>query len=122
MARRHLVNHDHECGCGQHHLLVVDLDPLQESLAGTLTHIKADLTIIKAEVRKLGRDMATATEQLTALTAKVDDLIADVRAALAVIGGDELSPEAQASLDAINAKVDAFDAEVGDADGSDTPV
>lgn len=65
--------------------------------------------------------MATATEQLTALSTKVDDLISDVRAALATIDGDELSPEAQAALDALTAKVDAFDAEVGDADGSDTP-
>ncbi len=66
--------------------------------------------------------LMTATEQITALTAKVDDLIADVRAALATIGQDELSPEAQAALDGLAAKVAAFDTEVGDADGSDTPV
>ena len=115
MTRRHLVNHKQTCDCGQHHLLVIDFDPLIEA-------VEDKLKPIRSELRKLGRDMATATEQLTALTAKVDDLIADVRAALAVIGGDELSDEAQASLDALTAKVDAFDAEVGDADGSDTPV
>ncbi len=65
--------------------------------------------------------MATATEQLTALSGKVDDLIADVRAALAVINNDNLSNEAQAALDELNEKIGAFDTEVGDADGSDQP-
>jgi hypothetical protein len=111
--RRHLANHDHECECGSHHLLVIDFDPLIEA-------IEDKLKPIRAELRKLGKDMATATEQLTALSAKVDDLVADVRAALAVINGDTLSTEAQAALDGVNAKLDAFDAEVGDADGSDT--
>ncbi len=64
--------------------------------------------------------MATATEQLSALSSKVDDLLADVRAALATISNDELSAEAQTALDGLNAKIDAFDAEVGDADGSET--
>ncbi len=67
--------------------------------------------------------MATATEQLNELSTKVDDLIADVRAALEVINNDDdLSADAQAALDGLNAKIDAFDTEVGDADGSDTPV
>lgn len=66
--------------------------------------------------------MATEAEQIAALDAKVDDLIADVRAALAILEAerDNLGAEGQAALDALNAKVDAFDAEVGDADGSDT--
>lgn len=71
---------------------------------------------------RLERMMATATEQLNTLSGKVDDLIADVRAALVVIDGDELSDEAQAKLDELSGKIDAFDTEVGDADGSDTPV
>ena len=115
MARRHLANHDHTCECGQHHLLLVDFDPLLEAIEDALKPIRSEL-------RKMGRLMATATEQLTALSTKVDDLIADVRAALAVINGDELSDEAQAALDSLNAKVESSDAEVGDADGSDTPV
>jgi uncharacterized coiled-coil protein SlyX len=67
--------------------------------------------------------MATEAEQLTALSAKVDDLISDVRAALAALTADRdnLGPDGQAALDTLTAKVDAFDAEVGDADGSDTP-
>jgi len=113
VTRRHLVNHNSQCDCGQVHLVVVDLDPFMEEL-------DRRLKLIHAEMRKMGRLMATATEQLQTLTTKVDDLVADVRAALATINGDELSPEAQAALDGIVAKVDAFDAEVGDADGSDT--
>jgi hypothetical protein len=96
-------------GCGEIHIIVIDMAPILK-----------DLDAIKTELRKQGRLMATATEQLTALSAKVDDLVADVRAALAVINGDELSTEAQAALDGVNSKLDAFDAEVGDADGSDT--
>ena len=65
--------------------------------------------------------MASATEQLNTLSTKVDDLTSDVRAALAVINQDELSESAQAALDSLTAKIDAFDTEVGDADGSDTP-
>jgi uncharacterized coiled-coil protein SlyX len=64
--------------------------------------------------------MATATEQLTAVNAKVDDLIADVKAALTVINQDKLSDTAQAEIDGLTAKLDAFDTEIGDADGSDT--
>lgn len=66
--------------------------------------------------------MATEAEQINALTAKVDDLVADVRAALAALVAerDNLGPDGQAALDALVSKVDAFDAEVGDADGSGT--
>lgn len=66
--------------------------------------------------------MATEAEQINTLTAKVDDLVADVRAALAALVAerDNLGPEGQAALDTLTAKVDAFDAEVGDADGSGT--
>jgi hypothetical protein len=72
-------------------------------------------------IHHLEEVMATATEQLTALSTKVDDLISDVRAALAVINDDELSADAQSALDGLSDKIAAFDAEVGDADGSDTP-
>lgn len=77
--------------------------------------------------RYLGTDnleetMATATEQLQNLTTKVDDLTSDIRSALAVINEDTLSDTAQAALDSLTAKIEAFDTEVGDADGSDTVV
>lgn len=76
-----------------------------------------------AKVIEIGVQMATAAEQLNALSAKVDDLIADVRAALEQLEADRenLSPDGQAAMDTLIAKIDAFDAEIGDADGSDTP-
>lgn len=66
--------------------------------------------------------MATATEQLTTLSGRFDDFANDVRAALAVINDDQLSPQAQEALDGLNAKLAALDTEIGDADGSDEPV
>jgi hypothetical protein len=80
--------------------------------------------IIREEIHTLEELMATEAELITALTVKVDDLIADVRAALAALEADRdnLGPAGQAALDVLTAKIDAFDAEVGDADGSDTPV
>lgn len=82
-----------------------------------------DLSAVHARFDALEARMATETEQITALTAKVDDLTNDVRAALAILTAerDNLGPEGQAALDALTAKVEAFDAEVGDQDGSDTP-
>ena len=87
-------------------------------------HITQDLGPVTAQLTRMEHSMATEAEQLTALSTKVDDLINDVRAALAALAADRdnLGPDGQAALDSLTAKVDAFDAEVGDADGSDTPV
>ncbi len=65
--------------------------------------------------------MATAKEQLDSLSTRVDDLVNDVRAALDALRADRenFSDEGQAAFDALDAKVSAFDTEVGDADGSD---
>ncbi len=81
------------------------------------------LDTVLAQLTRLENAMATAAEQLTALSAKVDDLASDVRAALDILRADRenLSEEGQAAFDELSAKVDAFDAEIGDADGSDTP-
>jgi uncharacterized coiled-coil protein SlyX len=67
--------------------------------------------------------MASAAEQLNTLSAKVDDMMADVRAALDTLRQDRenLSSDGQAAFDTLTAKVEAFDAEIGDADRSDTP-
>lgn len=67
--------------------------------------------------------MATAKQQLDDLTTRFDDFTADVRAALATLTAERenLSAGAQAALDTLNAKLAAADAEVGDADKSDTP-
>lgn len=88
-----------------------------------LTDETALRRIIREEIHHLEEQMATEAEQIAALDAKVTDLIADVRAALAALEADRdnLGPDGQAALDSLTAKVDAFDAEVGDADGSDTP-
>lgn len=76
-----------------------------------------------SKVMEIGVQMATAAEQLNTLSGKVDDLVADVRAALEQLEADRenLSEAGQAALDTLVAKIDAFDAEIGDADGSDTP-
>ena len=81
----------------------------------------AAFTIILNTLNRMEAHMANEAEQITALSAKVDDVISDVRAALAILTAerDNLGAEGQAALDALSAKVDAFDAEVGDADGSD---
>jgi uncharacterized coiled-coil protein SlyX len=67
--------------------------------------------------------MATAKEQLDSLSTRFDDFTADVRAALGTLTAERenLTADGQAALDALNAKLEAADAEVGDADGSDTP-
>lgn len=67
--------------------------------------------------------MAAAADQITALSAKVDDIAADfiaLRDAM-LAERENLTAAGQAALDAANAKLDALDTEVGDADGSDTP-
>jgi hypothetical protein len=76
-----------------------------------------------AQLDRLEALMANEAEQLGALSTKLDDLIGDVRAALDILRAerDNLGVDGQAALDALTAKVDAFDAEIGDADGSDTP-
>lgn len=87
--------------------------------SGTL----AAFTLILNTLVRMEENMATEAEQLAALSDSVDDLIADVRAALAILVADQanFSPAGQAAFDTLTAKVAAFDAEVGDADGSDTP-
>ena len=72
-------------------------------------------TAVTEQMTRMENDMANAKEQIEALSAKVDDLAADVRA-----GKGELDPEAQAAFAQLAQKVSDLDAEVGDADGSDT--
>lgn len=97
--------------------------PLQFTFTGPVTINQVDLQPIVDRLTAMEATMATEAEQLNALSAKVDDLISDVRAALDILRADRdnLGPEGQAAFDALDAKVSAFDAEIGDADGSDTP-
>ncbi|WBB94205.1 hypothetical protein [Verrucosispora sp. WMMC514] len=78
---------------------------------------------LNRRITRMEKHMATAAEQLEALHGKVDDVIADVRAALDILRADRenLTEAGQAALDSLNAKVEAFDVEIGDADNSDTP-
>lgn len=81
------------------------------------------LVLVLSSLQRIEAHMTAESDALNAVSAKVDDLVADVRAALDILRAerDSLGAEGQAALDELNAKVDAFDLEVGDADGSDTP-
>lgn len=70
-------------------------------------------------LHRLENLMATATEQLNQLNAKVDDIAADVQV-LATKSG-QLDAEGQAALDRLTGKLSDLDVQVGDQDGSDTP-
>ena len=85
-----------------------------------LGRIETQLARIESRIEAL---MATEVEQFEALSAKVDDLAADVREAIRILTEERanLSPEGQVAADALTAKVDTLDAQVGDADGSDGP-
>jgi hypothetical protein len=81
------------------------------------------LVLILTKIDTLEALMATAAEQITALSAKVDDIAADFAALVAALAAERenLTPAGQEALDAATAKLDALDVAVGDADGSDTP-
>lgn len=74
-------------------------------------------------ITHLEKIMTSAKQQLEDLSTRFDDFTADVRTALATLTAERenLTADAQAALDTLNAKLAAADAEVGDADGSDTP-
>jgi hypothetical protein len=82
-----------------------------------------DLSAVHARFDHLEVLMATAAEQLTALSARVDDIAADFTALVAALAAERenLTAAGQAALDVAVAKVAALDAAVGDADGSDVP-
>lgn len=87
-------------------------------------HVHNDgLVELAAGITRLETAMATEAEQISNLSASVDDVIGDVRAALDILRAerDNLGEAGQAALDELTAKVAAFDTEIGDADSSDTP-
>jgi phage shock protein A len=83
-----------------------------------------ELTTLVNSITRMETAMATASEQLAALKTQIADTTADVLAKIEQLGTqmDTLTPEAQATLDAITAGVQSLDDAVGDADGSDVPV
>ena len=79
-----------------------------------LEHITA-LQTVPLQLQRLERKMASAKQQIQELTAKMDDLAADVRAK-----NGTMDAETQEAFSVLAQKVSDLDAEVGDADGSDT--
>jgi uncharacterized coiled-coil protein SlyX len=79
--------------------------------------------LVLNKLTSLEERVATAAEQITALSAKVDDIAADFTALVTALNAERenLTEAGQAALDAANAKLEALDVAVGDADGSDTP-
>lgn len=67
--------------------------------------------------------MTSITEQLTGLKGQFSDFASDVNARLQQLADAQgtFSADAQAIFDDLKASVEAADASVGDADGSDTP-
>jgi hypothetical protein len=84
----------------------------------------AALVLILTKLQSMEDAMATAAEQLTELAGKIDDVAADFAAFrdAMLAERENLTPSGQAALDSAVAKLAALDTEVGDADGSDTPV
>jgi uncharacterized protein YoxC len=79
-----------------------------------MRHFTGFTAVIK-QLTRMEKVMASAKDQINDLSAKVDDLAADVRAK-----SGTLDPEAQAAMAALAQKVADLDTEVGDADASET--
>ncbi len=79
-----------------------------------------ELSAVLAGINRLEQFMATEAEVLAVISGKLDAIFADVRALL-VSERAQLSEEGQEQADNIVGALDAFQAEIGDADGSDTP-
>jgi hypothetical protein len=75
---------------------------------------------IERTLSRMETAMANELEQLNTIKSKLADVHTDVKAKLEQVRA-EVGPEGQAALDEISAALDSFDAEIGDADGSDTP-
>jgi len=78
-----------------------------------------DLSGLYARFDTLEASMATAAEEITALSAKVDDIAGDFAALLEALAAERenLTPAGQAALDDAKAKLDALDTAVGEHDG-----
>lgn len=99
-------------------MLVLSLSDVER-----LLNALAAIDRIETKIDELGVIMATAAQQLTDLKAQISDTTADVLAKLDQLSqqAENLSPEAQATLEEIKTGVQQLDDAVGDADGSDVP-
>ena len=93
-----------------------------------LSAVFARLDQLEAHMSAIDDALAALTAQDDALAASVTDLIADVRALIDQLRNAPLTPEQQAAVDALSARlsgtaaeVASLDTEVGDADGSENP-
>jgi uncharacterized coiled-coil protein SlyX len=87
---------------------------------GCVHCVPCSLERIQLTLTRMEAVMASEVEQLNTIKSRIADVHNDVVARLDEVRS-ELSPEGQASLDEITDALRSFDAEVGDADGSDTP-
>lgn len=102
----------------QRQQLVIDV--LAATLTKEVARIRASLDIIHDQLTRMDKKMTQELDALTEIKAKLVDLHEDVIARLNVAAG-ELSAEGKAEVESIIGAITAFDNEIGDADGSDTP-
>lgn len=88
-----------------------------------LTPVLTQLNEILARLTSLETHMATAAEQLTALTAAVQEVHADFTALLETLNAERenLTEAGQAALDQATAALAALDEAVGEHDGTPPP-
>jgi hypothetical protein len=125
---RHLVNHDHTCpGCGELHVMVIDLAPFLQYLENIRTHVND----VKTVVHRIDRHVGDLMTKLTDLRDEVGGLFADIAAKIQRIQDEidnpnntetHFSAEDQAAFDELKATVDAARATVGDENADGTPV
>lgn len=75
---------------------------------------------IEAALRRMENTMSAEVDALNEIKTKLADVHDDVKARLDVVAG-ELSAEGKNQVEAIKSALDSFDAEIGDADGSEAP-
>lgn len=85
-----------------------------------LLTVLAIVVKIDGRLRRMEHTMSQEVDALNEIKTKLAAVHDDVKARLNVVAG-ELSAEGKTQVDAITAALDAFDAEIGDADGSEAP-
>jgi hypothetical protein len=96
------------------------IDVLAATLTKEVPKIRVHLDMIHSLLKQMEKTMTQEVDALNEVKAKLVDLHEDVIARLNVAAG-ELSAEGKAEISSITDAITAFDAEIGDADGSDTP-
>jgi division protein CdvB (Snf7/Vps24/ESCRT-III family) len=131
VGSRHLVDHEHQCpGCGELHVIVIDLAPVLQDLENVKEKLE-DVETIKAIVRRIDRHVGEVMTKLTDLRDEVKGLFDDIAAKIQRLQDaidnpnnteTRFSAEDQAAFDELKATVDAARATVGDENADGTPV